>query len=268
MPEWFETLDAEHLEHATAKGWNKPAADVVGSILQSHRALERMVGVPADQVLKLPKDASDPTYQAAFDRIVSMSVPQNADGYKIDGVKFKDGTDLSADDLAFVRTVAAKYKLPESAARGLAVELAARSDAFEASDAERVNLGRVANDTALTSAWGVDKSQKQFAASQAVDALKALGMHVADGAGMEPQAYVAHMNALVALAGQLSEHAILRGGGQPSDPTTGMTPQTARARFDELKANPEWIVKALTPGTSEADLLGKLQRAMVTAPRQ
>lgn len=267
MPEWFEGLDAEHQVELEAKGWKAPLTpEIAAALAQAHRAATKLIGAPADQVLRLPKDATDPTYQSVYERIAAMAMP-GADGYKFDGIAFKDGAPLSADDTKFVSDLAAKFKLPAPVARGIASELAARADAFEASDVERNNLGRQANDTALTSAWGSEASQKKFAASQAADALAALGLKVPDGAGMDPQAYVAHMTGLVALAGQLNEAAIVRGGRTPADPTTGMTSQTARARFDELKQSQEWVSKALTPGTAEATLFAQLQAAMVQAPR-
>ena len=37
MAEWFETLDAEHQEFVTSKGWNKPASEVVTGIAQAYR---------------------------------------------------------------------------------------------------------------------------------------------------------------------------------------------------------------------------------------
>ena len=62
--EWFEEgLDADHLTEITAKGWNKPLTpDVARSMAQAHRAATQLLGVPTDQLMRVPKDASDPLY--------------------------------------------------------------------------------------------------------------------------------------------------------------------------------------------------------------
>ncbi len=130
MAEWFETLDAETLAHATAKGWNVPdAAAAAAAAVKAHHGAEKLIGHPADQVLKLPKDAADPSYQSVYDRVVGMSTPKDPAEYKFDGVKFKDGTDLAEEDRTFVRKMATKYKLPTTVAAGIAADLAARADA-------------------------------------------------------------------------------------------------------------------------------------------
>src|ERR1700723_3163406 len=104
MAEWFETLDAEHLEHATAKGWNKPLTpEIATGIVQAHRAAEKLIGTDPSLLLKLPKDATDPNYQSAYDRIVGMSVPKTPDEYKFDGIRFKNGSEFDADDQQFIR---------------------------------------------------------------------------------------------------------------------------------------------------------------------
>ncbi len=71
----------------------------------------------------------------------------------------------------------------------------------------------------------------------------------------------------MALSASLNEAAIHRGGGIVTDPTTGMTPEAARARFDELKGDHAWVTKALTVGTDESRLYSNLVRVMAGPPR-
>jgi len=42
----------------------------------------------------------------------------------------------------------------------------------------------------------------------------------------------------------------------------GMTAEEAKAQFDELKQNSDWVAKALEPGTDEATQFANLQRFM------
>ena len=44
--------------------------------------------------------------------------------------------------------------------------------------------------------------------------------------------------------------------------TAGMTAEEAKAQFDELKQNSDWVAKALEPGTDEAIQFANLQRFM------
>ena len=76
MAEWFEGLDAETLAHAEAKGWKDPdAGKVAAAAIRAHAGAEKLIGHPADQVLKLPKDAADPAFQAVYDRVAGMATP-------------------------------------------------------------------------------------------------------------------------------------------------------------------------------------------------
>jgi len=264
MPEWFEEgLDADHLTEITAKGWNKPLTpDVARSMAQAHRAATQLLGVPTDQLMRVPKDASDPLYPTAFDRIVGLSVPKTADEYKFDGIAFKDGTPLEPEDISFVRDFAAKNKLPVSAARALAQELVARTDGADEASRNAAAAASTANTTALTAAWGNDQATNKTLADQAIGALKALGVNVSLD-GLDANGYVSAMNGLVKLAGPLREAPMLGGGGNVNtSQVTGMTRQDAVAKYEELRLNQEWINKALTPGTSEASYFSDLQRVM------
>ena len=48
--------------------------------------------------------------------------------------------------------------------------------------------------------------------------------------------------------------------------TAGMTAEEAKAQFDELKQNSDWVAKALEPGTDEAIQFANLQRFMARGP--
>jgi hypothetical protein len=263
LAEWFEGLDPEHLEHATAKGWNKPLTpEIATGIVQAHRAAEKLIGTDPSLLLKLPKDASDPTYQSAYDRIVGMSVPKTPEEYKFDGIRFKNGSEFDADDQQFIRGLATKYKLPAAVARGIAEEMVGRAEAnFDATNGQN-ETAKAGSMAALRGTWGADYDKNAFAASQAVDALKELGLAVPTGEGLDAPNFVKHMDGLVRLGAQLREANILRGSNVPRDETAGMNAEQARAHFDELKGNREWITKALTPGTAEGKVLQNLQRIM------
>lgn len=259
MPEWFEDLDADALADVTAKGWNKPAGEIVSAIFNSHREAQKYIGSDPSMIVKLPKDAADPTYASIRDRVVGMGLPKDAAEYTFDDVKFKDGTPISPEDQAFIRELAVKYKMPLDAAREFAQATASRADAFAEAAGAGAASAKAANDAHLKGRWGMEYDQKALLAANGVDALKTLGVNVSLD-GLAGDTYVAAMNGLGALGGQLKEHAILKGGGALHNPTDGMTSDQARVRFEDLRQNPEWASKALTPGTTEAGYLSDLQR--------
>jgi hypothetical protein len=266
MPEWFETLDAEHQEFVTSKGWNKPASEVVTGIAQAYREAQKFIGSDPSALLKLPKDAADPSYQGIYDRVVGMGLPKTAEEYQFGEVRRADGTLLGAEAIAAVRDFAFKNKLTPAAAQAMAADMATRADTGAAAKAGNDLAAKAANDTALRAAWSSEYDQKAFSASKTVDALAALGIKVSLD-GLDVAGNIAAHNGLVALSASLNEAAIHRGGGIVTDPTTGMTPEAARARFDELKQDHAWVSKALSLGTEEARLYANLVRVMAGPAR-
>jgi hypothetical protein len=239
---WYSTLDPELQAHITAKGFDKDdLATALPKVVKSWSAAEKHIGVPADQLLRLPKDASDPAYQAAYDRIVGMSAPKEAAEYKFDGIKFSDGTDVAESEQEFVRNIAAKHKLPVAVARDIAQSLVARADEFASEDARTFALTRDANAAVLRQMWGGEFEAKSLGAMRALEAVgfsKAILEHMAT---LPTEEYVANMNAAYALGGKMGEaqfHA--GGGGNRVDPTAGMTPDAARTHLDALQGDQVW----------------------------
>lgn len=270
MAEWFEEgIEPDHLAEITAKGWNKPLSpEIARTIATAHRAATSMLGVPADQLMRLPKDAADPLYQVAYDRVVGLSIPKTPEEYTFDDVKFKDGSALDAADAQFVRDWAVANKVSLPAARAMAAAMVARTDAsLEVANGQSA-VAKQANENALALAWGQNVEVNKASAAKAADALKVLGINVSFD-GLDPAGYAAAMGGLVKLSTQLDEHVILRssgGGNGPVPATAGMTPADATAKFNELKENQDWVNKALTPGTQEATYFANLQRVMAGVP--
>lgn len=245
---WFSTLDADHQAHVTAKGWNalEPAA-AAAEAAKAHFEAQKLMGVPADQLIRVPKDAADPNYQAIYDRIVGMNTPKTPEEYKFDGIKFKDGSDLAPEDVKWVRDLAVKYKLPVNAAAGIAADLAARTDNDTATSTAASETTKAANNVALRQAWGADYDQKVFSATRAGEAIGFTSDVLAYMASLGSEAYVKNMNALVSLGNQMQEAVLLRGsGGQSRDVTTNLSADEAENRLVANMKDPEWRKKALS----------------------
>jgi hypothetical protein len=259
MAEWYETLDADSLTHAASKGWNKPAGEVVADIFKSHRSAQSLIGSDPAAIVKLPKDATDPSYASIYDRVVGLGLPKSADEYKFDGIKFKDGTEFDAEDQALVRKIATTYKLTPAQARGVAAELAANHDAALEAGAGSSATAKAANDAALHSAWATDYDRNAAGASTVLDALKAKGVNVSFD-GLDPAAHVAQMSALFQLSQELRESPMLRGASGNTAAAQPMTREQATAKIAELSNDRAWGDKAWNqPASPEAQQFRDLQ---------
>lgn len=75
--DWTSSFNDDMKGYATNKGWKDPS-----QLLDSYRNLEKLQGVPQDQLLKLPKsDAEAAEWTPIFKR---LGRPDTADGYKLE----------------------------------------------------------------------------------------------------------------------------------------------------------------------------------------
>jgi hypothetical protein len=167
---WHAGLDAETLGYAQNRGLtDKTPAEAFAAAAKAHREAEKFVGAPADQILRLPKDAADEAgYKALYSR---LGVPDSADKYDLTAVKFSDGTDVDPAFSDFVKTTALARNLTQSQAQALAgdfVKFLEGNDQKEIAEAEAKIFGERA---LLDKEWGVNKEANLFIAKQAVQKL-------------------------------------------------------------------------------------------------
>src|SRR5262245_18251845 len=117
-PTWFTGMDADLIGHIQTKGWDKLSPEQAAvEITRAHRAAEQHVGVPADQILRLPKDANDAEgWKATFQK---LGAPADAKDYDFSSVTFDDEA-LSIRFQNAFRETASKLNMP----KGMAEEFA------------------------------------------------------------------------------------------------------------------------------------------------
>lgn len=264
---WFSTLDADMQSHVTGRGWDKmDAAAAALEAAKSHYAAQKLIGVPPESVIKLPKDATDPSWQSAYDRVAGMALPKTPEEYTFEGVQTKDGKALGDADTKFLRDVATKYKLPITAARGLAADIVARHEMTAEAAGSATALTRESNQVALRTAWGGAFDQNDFSATRAAEAV-GLTSEVMDAMKALPaDKYIANMNALLKLSQQLNEATILRGGSPVRDPTAGLSQEAARERLNALRSDKVWGAKYLAGDADANAEFQKLTRLAVGMP--
>lgn len=244
MTEWFEGLDQEHRAHADSKGWSKPLTpEIATSILQSHRQLERHFGVPADQLLKLPKDVADPAYQQAVDRLNSMRPVPKAEDYKFDGLKFADGSDLPAEIGPKLQALAVEQRLTPAQLTATTKFLMSMADEDLAAETTSRAAAQGANQAALRQRWGAAFDANSYAVTQAMT-LAGIPADVLQSIGMLPvEQYIRAMEGLFNFSKRLNEAEILRGGGPNANPSAGMTVEQATTELNRLKGDRGWFQK-------------------------
>src|SRR5260370_9678121 len=85
---WFDGLAEPIKAHITNRGHDKEDAPTAAAKLaEAHFAAQRLIGVPPENVLRLPKDGADPHYIDAYKRVAALGAPADAAGYT-----FAEGT--------------------------------------------------------------------------------------------------------------------------------------------------------------------------------
>ena len=252
---WYDGYDDDAKAFVAAKGYvNDDMATALQKAIRGHQSAEKHFGLPADQILRMPKDTTDPNYQTAYERIMALAVPQKPEEYVFDGVRFQDGTTLDPDDQKFLRDTAAKYKLTRDQAAGLAADLAARIEAAGASEGNEAATRRAANDIALRQTWNAEHDNKRFTAAQ-VAAAAGLPDGIIEewAASYDTPKFIACMNALLTVAPALNDAAIHRGGGVVNRTPGSLDAEGAQRRLDELMADKGWADRYLNGGRAEQE---------------
>lgn len=211
------------------KGWQDPV-----SALKSTRNLEKMVGAPADEVVRIPENVDNDTYSNVMQR---LGAPESPDGYE-----FNTQGAVDEDFMGWFRNTAHEFKLPKSVAAGLQQKYDEYIEQRQQQEIQAHNANVMAEDKALQGKWGngYDKNVRMAqTTAQALgfdeNVLNALEQSVGYGAAMEW---------LVALGSKLTEDSFESGNGPVPGFGTSLTPDEAKHAISNLHADPNKL-KAL-----------------------
>lgn len=151
-------LDPEANTLVAERQWKHP-----NDVIKSYRNLEKLTGVPADQIIKLPKGDDPKAWNEVYTR---LGRPEKAADYKLPVPEGQDG--------AFAKT-AAEWFHEAGVTQAGATRLASKWNEFQAAQQQRQTEQLAARDTeqvnALKSEWGanydrlagqVDKAAETF----------------------------------------------------------------------------------------------------------
>lgn len=221
-------LDDSGLSLVTERQWKSPA-----DLVTSYRNLEKLTGVPADQILKLPKDDSPDAWNPIYDK---LGRPKTADEY---GLPVPEG-----DKGEFAKTAATwmhEAGLNGKQARNIAEKWNAHVAAEMTKNAEAAKARVNEEVTQLKADWGpqfdahaalVDKAAQAFGLSD--EHLKAMRD------SMGPRAAMKFLHAVGSKLGV--EGDFVSGEGKVGA-NAFSTPEAAQARIAALRKDQAWVAR-------------------------
>lgn len=256
---WYHGTDADAdlIGHIETKGWKTltPAAAALAAA-KAHREAEKMVGVPANQLIRLPKDASDIAgWNAVWTRLGAPTDPKE---YDFADVKFANGDALDAGFIEAVRKTAADYHLTKDAAKALANTFAKALDGAEAGESAEYTSALAKEKDTLAANWGANANANMVIAQNAA---RALGVTPEDVKVLEKGiGYARVMEMFRTVGTKIGEDKFITSGA----PAGGlMTRGQAVSRKNDLMGDKDWTKRYLDGGVKEKQEMTDLNKIIV-----
>lgn len=200
-------------------------------LTELYKGAEKFIGVPPDQVVKIPKsDAPPEDIRAYYER---LGAPKEAKDYDLSAVK-----DTSIAEA--MRASMHDRGVPKDAATAVATAIAKALDSKSTSDTTVLAATLQEQKDALTKNWG-DKFQYNHL--QAIEGARRLGIDKEGVAALEKTiGYDKVMEVMRKIGAHTREDTFVeRGAGGPAGDVT--TTEGAQARKSELMADKAWVEK-------------------------
>lgn len=241
--DWTSGLDELTRGFVQNKGWKGPA-----DVLTSYQNLEKLHGVPAEQIIKLPTKADDvEAWNGIYDR---LGRPKEAKDYKIEAPK--EGGDPKFVEWA--KTTFHGLGFTDKQAVGLAAKWNEHISGAQAAQLEAQKTKNAEEGAALQKEWGAAYDQKS---KQADAAMRVLGlkpeMMVAFNQAV---GFSAAMKALADIGAKVGEDSFVGGGGAPS----ANSQEGAKSKLDALKSDGAFMSRYLNGDAAAKDELEKLMQ--------
>jgi hypothetical protein len=259
---WHDGVEAEILGHWQNKGWKvDDPKEVALAATRQAREAEKHFGVPADQLLKMPKaDAKPEEIKAFWNR---LGAPAEAKDYDFTNVKGADGQPIAAPLAEAIRAAAAEAYLPKDAAAKVAASVLKHLDDTRAADALVSNAKLGEEKANLAKNWG---TKYDFNHLQAMEGAKRLGITPEAVKALEGQiGYASVMESMRKIGAATSEDTFIERGASGSGTVT--TREGAVSRKAELMADPGWADRYLKGGATEKQEMSALNTMIDGAAR-
>lgn len=243
-------------------GWDKlTPVEAALAATKSYQSAHSLVGAPPEQIVRLPKDANSPEWGAVWTR---LGRPNEAKGYDLSAVKFKDGTTLSEGEQVFIQNTSHALNLPKGVGERLAAEMVKYRDGVAEESTRTRAASLAAEKDTLAKNWGGNFNANMEVAKRAIRAL---------GLGEKEAGFVNLIEKEIGYAGvfemfrnigaRLGEDAFVAGsqGGADKGNLEGvMTREQAIAKRAELMKDAAWVKRYQEGGIAEKREMAELIR--------
>jgi hypothetical protein len=243
---WFSGYDADTQGHIQNRGWDKLSVDqALAQAVKAHREAEKLIGIPAEQLLRSPKDANDAeNLGRIYDK---LGVPKDAKDYDFSTVKSANGEVLDAETTEFVRGLATKLHLSKDGATELAKALDGLGTGAETQELAEYNAKLTSEKEQLNKDWGQYAAQNKIAAQNAfAKVVSALGLTKEQSdtamAAMEKSlGFGTVLKIFNAFGTKLGEDTFVN--NQQGQQGQVMTKESAKAKLDMNMKDEAWVKK-------------------------
>lgn len=252
--QWWTGLDDETKGYIQNKGLStKTPTEAFSSVAKFHREAERMIGAPASELLRLPKEANSPDWSNVWKRLGALNAPED---YKFEGVKHAGDKPLSDALADTLRKVAHTAHLSNDTASQVAREVVKHLDGIETAKLADDTVKQEAEKKALKDNWGANGVTNMVIAKNAAAAL-----------GIPPEAvtalekvigYSKVMDMFRVIGTKIGEDRYVSSGGQSSG--TAMTKEAAIAEKKEIMRDEAWVKRYTNGGVEEARKMSALNK--------
>lgn len=224
---WYGQITPEVKSWVDGKAYKDPQA-----ALSAHMSLEKVMGAPADQILRLPKPEDAAGWDVVWSR---LGRPEAADKYELPVPEGDDGS--------FAKQVAPLLfanGVPKAMAQKLAAGMNDLSASMIKTQHEQAQAKAAADLAALKNEWGQDFDKRAEFGRRALREIGTpAGLNDADLGTLEAALGTSKMLKLFAGLGEAS--ATAKFSGSQDGGGFQMTKSQAAAKITQLRQDPDWV---------------------------
>lgn len=251
---WWNGFDDETKGYLQNKGLStKTAEEAFVTASKMHRDAEKLIGAPASELIRLPKDQTSPEWAGVYKRLGALEAP---DKYTFEGVKHTGDKPLNPALTDALRKAAFDGHLSAEAANVVAREVVKHIDASESQIAAELQSTLDSEKKALKDNWGANEAANMVIAQNAAQALgvsKEAVVALANQVG-----YSKVMEMFRQIGTKIGEDRFVTNGGANNNGI--MTKEQAIATKAELMRDNEWVKRYLNNGVEERRKMEALNR--------
>lgn len=244
---WYTGVDQETVGYLQNRGLDKQDAKAAAlAAIKSHREAEKLLGAPADQMIRLPKDGNDPAWRSVHHK---LGVPQDAKEYDFSDLKFADGSELQDDFATFLRTTFHSNNVSKASAIAVARDVVKFLDGLGAKGEGDQSAQLAVEKDKLKQDWGYNYNQNMIVAQNAARALGVSEEDINQLQSLKSVGFARTLEIFRTIGEKIGEDKFIR---TPSGGNHGpMTVPAAREQLAAFKADKAWVAK-FEAGDTEA----------------